>query len=471
MATTHIVPIHAGNRSVAKALRDVTDYMENPQKTEGGELVSSFECAPETADSEFALAKSRYLAFTGRDQGRKNVVAYHARQSFKPGEITPAEANRIGCELAMRFTKGKHAFIVCTHTDRQHFHNHIVWNSTTLDYRSKWRDFFRSGRALRKCSDLLCAENGLSVITNPKPGRGKNYGEWLGDAKPLSFQDRLRSAIDTALAQKPDTFDDFIALIQASGIVAERRGKLMRFRLPEQKQSTRLDTLRGDYTEEAIRERIAGRRIVSAPAGKAPARGAEKRPGLLIDIEMKMREGKGEGYARWAKIHNLKQMAKTLIYLQENGLDDYAVLKEKAAAATERFNDMSSRLKELDSTLTANAALQKQIATYSKTRQTYVEYRKAGYSKKFKELHEADILLHQAAKQAFDELGYGKDKKLPTVASLRTEYAPLLEEKKKIYSEYRSARDEMRELLVAKSNVDALLNNSGGHVGRETTRE
>jgi len=479
MATTRIIPIHVGRgRSVAKALKETADYVENPLKTEGGELVSSFECAPETADSEFALAKSRYYALTGRSQGKKDVIAYHARQSFMPGEITAEDANRIGYELAMRFTKGKHAFIVCTHIDRKHIHNHILWNSTGLDCKHKWRNFFRSGRALRKCSDLLCAENGLSVVTNPKRGHGKNYGEWLGDNKPPSFQDRLRTAIDVALEQKPATFEDFLTLMRAAGYTINTSRKHITFLapvvngLPEQKQPTRLDTLRGDYTEEAIHERIAGRLIVSAPAGKARTRVKENTsaPRLLIDIETKMREGKGEGYARWAKVHNLKMMAKTLIYLQEKGLDDYAVLKEKASAATAMFNELSDKTKALDAAMTANAALQKQIVTYSKTRQTYVEYRKSGYAKSFKELHEADILLHQAAKKAFDELGYGKGKKLPTVATLRAEYAATLNEKKKLYSEYRAARDKMRELLVAKSNVDRLLNVTDGDAGRENKR-
>jgi hypothetical protein len=467
MATTRITPIHATGRSVAKALRDVASYMENPLKTEGGELISSFECAPETADAEFLLAKNRYRALTGRSQ-KNDVIAYHARQSFKPGEIAPEEANRLGCELAARFTKGRNAFIVCTHTDRAHIHNHIVWNSTTLDCRKKWRDFFRSGRALRRASDLICAENGLSVIENPKPGHGKHYGEWLGGAKPPTFQERIRRAIDEALAQAPPAFEDFLALIRAAGITAERRGQLMRFKLPGQKQFTRLDTLGGDYSEEAIRERIEGRRIVSAPAGKVIAPGAERTPRLLIDIQAKMREGKGPGYERWAKLHNLKQMAKTLIYLQERGLDDYALLKEKTAAAAEKFNGLSDRIKDLDARLAANAALQKHIAAYAKTRQAYVGYRKAGYSKAFRATHEADILLHQTAKKAFDELGI---KKLPTVASLRAEYAPLLEEKKRAYAGFRAARDEMRELLTAKSNVGRLLNITEERPAREPERE
>ncbi|MDR2088531.1 MAG: relaxase/mobilization nuclease domain-containing protein [Clostridiales Family XIII bacterium] len=472
MATTAIFPIHAGNgRSVARALKDVADYMANPFKTEDGERISSFECSPETLEAEFLLSKSRYRSLTGRRQD-SDVIAYHARQSFKPGEITAEEANRLGYELAARFTKNRHAFAVYTHTDRAHIHNHLVWNSTRLDCKKKFRNFKGSTFALRRCSDLICAENGLSVVRNPKPSPGRDYARHMfGDNKPPSYRDRLRAAIDAALDRKPATFEDFLALLSAENIQSGRRGKLLRLWLPGRKQPTRIDALKGDYTEEAVRERIAGLRIVSAPAGKVSGKPYAERPTLLIDIEIKMREGKGEGYARWAKIHNLKQMAKTLIYLQENGLDDYAALKEKAAAASARFNSLSDKIKELDAKLDANATLQKHIVTYSKTRQIYVEYRKAGYSKAFRAAHEADILLHQTAKKAFDELGYGKGKKLPTVAILRAEYAPALEEKKKAYAEYRGARDEMRELLTAKTNVDRLLNITDDRRERETQRE
>jgi hypothetical protein len=296
--------VHAGKRSVAKALRDVADYMGNPLKTENGERISAYECAPETLEAEFLLAKRQYLALTGRTQKEKDVIAYHLRQSFKPGEITPEEANRIGYELAMRFTKGRHAFAVYTHTDRAHIHNHILWNSTALDCRQKFRNFFRSGRAVRRLSDLICAENGLSVIMNPKPGRGMHYGQWLGDARQPSYKDRLRAAIDAALEQKPATFEDFLALLRAENIESERRGTKLRLWLPDQKKPTRFDTLQGDYTEEAIRERIAGRRVVSTPAGKGFAPSAVNHPSLLIDIEAKMREGKGVAYQQWAKVHN-----------------------------------------------------------------------------------------------------------------------------------------------------------------------
>ncbi|GHU52484.1 hypothetical protein AGMMS49975_08370 [Clostridia bacterium] len=187
-------------------------------------------------------------------------------------------------------------------------------------------ELFHSAFALRRISDLICIENGLSVIEKPKPSPGKDYAKYMfGENRPPSFHERLRRAIDEELSQSPNTFEEFIDIIRSMGITAERRGKHMRFKLPDQQRPTRLETLSGDYTEDAIRERIALRRIVTSPAGKAPVTiniVVSETPSLLIDIERKMREGKGVGYERWAKGQNLKSMAKTLIYLQERGLDN-----------------------------------------------------------------------------------------------------------------------------------------------------
>ena len=305
------------------------------------------------------------------------------------------------------------------------------------------------------------------MIENPSPGRGKHYGEWLGDKRLVSYQGRLRAAIDTALAQEPASFDDFLSYMRGSGYTVNANRKHITFLLPGQKQATRMDTLRGEHTEAAVRERIGDRRALASSSRETAITEAGPRPSLLIDIEAILRQGKGEGYARWAKVFNLKQAAQTLIYLQEHGLDSYDALKEKTAAVKTRFGTLSDRVKELEAGLKANAELQKHIVTYSKTRDTYTAYRKAGYSKKFRDTHEADILLHQTAKRAFDALGYGKDKKIPSVASLRAAYAAALEEKKKAYAGYREAKAEMRDLLLARENVERLLNIPDGARERE----
>ena len=458
MATTRLMPLHAGaGRSVSTAIADIIDYVENPQKTDFGKFIYGYACDTRTADAEYVLSKRQYFNLTGRSRGADDVIAYHVRQSFKPGEVTPEEANRIGQELAMKLTKGNHAFIVCTHVDKHHVHNHVIVNSTALDCTRKFRNFWGSTWAVRRINDRLCLEHGLSIVEDPKPSRG-HYGKWLGeDNRPLPFAEQIRRAIDAALKQKPADFEDFLRKLEAGGVTVIREGKHLKFLVPGQKKVTRCDTLKGDYTEQAIRERIAGVRVVQPRAAYTQPRKAIPKVGLLIDIEAAMRSGKGAGYTQWAKVFNLKQLAQAVAYLKEHGDLNYEELRERVSSVTTRFNDLSTQIKTLEAAMSANGELQKQIVNYSKTRQVYMDYRKAGYSKKFRVEHEGDILIHQAAKQAFDALGYGRDKRLPTVKALREEYAGLLDEKRKAYAEYKRTREEMRELQNVKANVDYLL--------------
>ena len=454
IATTRIESLHAGKkRTVGKAIRDIIDYVENPQKTDGGRLISSFQCDSRIADAQFLFDKRQYLTKTGRQRGADDVIAYSIRQSFVPGEITPEEANRLGCELARRFTKGNHAYIVCTHIDRHHIHNHIIWNSTSLDHTRKFRDFLGSGRAVRKLSDTICIENGYSIVEHPK-GRGKSYDKWLGD-KPPCHRDRFRAAIDTALAQKPADLDGLLKLLAGAGIEVSPRGKSVRLRAPGRNDlSGWMGTAWGRSMRLSPCWMFSPESVPMSPARKISIRAAPPKVNLLVDIQAKLRAGKGAGYARWASVFNLKQMAQTLNYLTEHGLLDYADLKAKAAGASARYHDLSENIKGAEQRMAEIAVMKTHIINYAKTRDVYVAYRKAGYSKKFKAEHESDILLHQAAKKFFDESGL---KKLPTVKSLQTEYAALLAEKKSAYAEYRKARDEMKELLTVKANVDRLM--------------
>ena len=427
------MPLHVGKgRDVSTAIADIIDYVENPRKTDFGKFIYGYECDTRIADAEFLLSKRQYLNLTGRDRGADDVIAYHLRQAFKPGEVTPEEANQIGRELALKLTKGNHAFVVCTHVDKHHVHNHIIINSTALDCTRKFRNFWGSTWAIRRMNDKLCLEHGLSIVENPKPSRD-HYGTWLGNTKQPSFQEQLRRAIDAALEERPKDFEDFLKKLEAAGIEVNRERKNLRLRGPGQKNYTRCNTLKGDYTEQAIQERIEGTRTAK------PRRTFSQKPvpkaGLLVDIEAAVRAGKGPGYERWAKVFNLKQLSQAVIYLKEHGDMSYEDLLEKAAAATISFNALSAKIKELESQMTANGELQKQIVNYAKTRAVYVEYRKAGYSKKFRAEHEADILLHQAAKKYFDSIGITK---LPSVKSLREEYAGLLEQKRKAYGKSRN---------------------------------
>lgn len=247
MATTRLIAMHQNKgKTIAACLSDRTDYATNPEKTNEGELVSSYECDPRTVQGEFMLSKRLYSEVTGRTQ-KSNVIAYQIRQAFKPNEITPDLANQIGYELGMRFTKGNHAFIVATHIDKSHIHNHIIFNSTSLDGTKKFRDFLGSGKALAKISDIICIENNLSIIENPKRSKG-HYGKWLGDNKPLNYSDKLRITIDDALAKKPNTLEEFLELMAVSGYQI-KRGKHISFKSTEQKKFIRMRSLGEEYSE------------------------------------------------------------------------------------------------------------------------------------------------------------------------------------------------------------------------------
>ncbi len=464
MATTRIMSLHTGKgRTVAKAINDIIDYVENPDKTDGGRLISSYQCDSRIADAEFLFAKRQYLARTGRKRGADDVIAYTIRQSFVPGEITPEEANRLGYELARRFTKGKHAFIVCTHVDKAHIHNHIIWNSTTLDHSRKFRDFLGSGRAVRRLNDTICVQNGYSIVANPKR-RGKSYNKWLG-SKPPCHRDQLRMAIDAALAQKPADLDALFQLLRDAGIEVSPRGKSIRLKAPGRKNFVRLDedSMGAGYSTPSLLAVLTGEKQ-HTPRSKNIHRADLPKVNLLVDIQAKLQAGKGAGYARWASVFNLKQMAQTLNYLTEHGLLDYADLAAKADEATGRYHELSARIKAAEQRMAEIAVLKTHIINYAKTREVYVAYRKAGYSKKFKAEHESDILLHQAAKKFFDESGL---KKLPTVRSLQAEYAALLAEKKAAYADFRRAREDMKELLTVRANVQKLM----GYEAQEQEKE
>ena len=466
MATTTLLQRHAGEgETIAEAIRDCLDYGKDPEKTESGKYISAYECDPATVADEFLLAKASYAAMTGREQKKENnVLCYQIRQSFYPGEITPKEANRIGYELAMRWTKGRHAFIVTTHTDKQHIHCHIYYNSTTLDYTRKFRNFWGSSFALRRLSDRLCLENGLSIVENPKPrskGKFRNYGEWqAGQKKPLTYQDRLRAAIDTALAKKPADFPAFLSLMEQAGYEVKQRRGAISFRAPGQERFTRLrsDTLGEGYSETDIRAALSGSR-------QRPGQPRQK-INLAIDIQSRL-QGKGPSYERWAKVFNLKQMAAALAYLQDNGLTDYEQLEQKATAATEHFHKLSDQIKSTEAALHTNMELKAATVQYAKTRPVFEKYKASKYSKKFLAEHEADIELYRAACADFKAILGGA--KLPKMDTLKEEDRKLSEQKKKLYAEYRKTKADMQEVTTIKANIDYLLGYS--EPGRKKEQE
>jgi hypothetical protein len=470
MATTCLIPLHVNKgKTIAQTLADRTDYAENPGKTKQGELVMGYACDPHVADAQFLLAKKEYEYLTGRNQGKHDVLAYHLRQSFKPGEITPEEALEVGDELAARFTKGKHAYIVAVHTDRHHIHLHVIFNSTTLDCRRKFKNFWGSSFAVRRLSDLICAEHGLSVIENPKTSKGRNYGEWLGDSKPLSWSEQIKRKVDEILPNC-STFEDFIAALKSSGCTVNDSKKYVSVTLPGQGRPIRLKSLGDDYAEAALRERLAGRRIIKSgsDSGTHTYQPGSVHVSLLIDIQAKIREGKGAGYEQWAKVFNLRAAAKTLVWLQEQGIDSYDDLKKKAAAASGGFAALTKKIRDAETRMNEVSELQKYIGQYGKTREVYAAYKKSGWSQKYYDEHTADILLHRAANSYFDKLGL---KKLPSINQLKQEWATLAAEKKSLYSGYREAKETSRSLTVALGNANHILGITSDTQSRDASHD
>ena len=423
----------------------------NPAKTEQGKLVSTFQCAAETVDAEWALAHRQYRDRTQRkpDHG---VVAYQVRQSFAPGEVTPEEANQIGVEFAHRFLKDKYSFIVATHVDCDHIHNHILWNAVSLNGDRKFRDFYLSGQAVAQLSNQICVEHQLSVITNPQR-RGLNYGSWLGILKPKSQRDLLRAAIEAALQEKIKTFDELLVRLEQDGWEV-KQGKRISIRHKDFTRFARLDSLGDGYDKDSLRAIIAGKQNLPQTK-KRPCIVHDQRIGLLIDIRAAIDSGKGPGFEYWAKKENLKRAAKSVRMLEARGAlnrrDMASIISDAEQSVTvtlEQCHDIEAQIQSL-------RALRQHIFDYSRTRKVAEAYRASGYSKRFAAEHKDELRCYREAKKAFDLLG---QKQLPKIAELQSQEHALIAEKQRRYVAYRRAKAESKQLQEAQANVESILN-------------
>ena len=456
MAATKLIAMHQNKgKSIARCLKDRTDYAKNKDKTNGGELVSSYECNPQTVDSEFALSKSEYLKNSGRVI-KGDIIAYQIRQSFKPGEITPEEANRIGYETAMRWTKGNHAFIVATHTDREHIHNHIIYNSTDLSCQRKFRDFFFCGIALQRVSDLVCLENGLSVITPRKPSERDRRTEY---PKRIKYRDLIKEDINTCMSKYPKDMENLFQLLEEMGYEI-KRGKRAGLKGSEQKTFIRFKTLGEGYREEDLEKVFDGKAKFGQDSEAKDKKDLANKPvnqepklDMLLDIQKIIEKNKGPGYEKWAKVHNVKMMAQTLLFLEQHDMRDYDKLSEKASEASKKFGEISEKHKRIEARLDEIKSLKKHMINYNDTKDIYVAYRNKAYSWKFFEEHRDAILLHKAAKEFFDKI----DGPIPKMKELNAEFNELLKEKKQTYAEYKQARQDLKDYQTAKYNVDQFL--------------
>ena len=433
MAVTKIKPVKS---TLSKAL----DYIENPDKTDGKMLISSFGCSYETADIEFGYTLSQAL-----DKGSN--LAFHLIQSFAPGEVDYEKAHEIGKQLADAVTKGQHEYVVTTHIDKGHIHNHIIFCAVNFVDHHKYNSNIRSYYGIRNMSDKLCRENGLSVVVPGKGSKGKSYAEYQAEKTGTSWKGKLKIAVD-ALIPQVSSFEELLQRLQAAGYEI-KPGKYVSCRAPGQERFTRLKTLGADYTEEAIRERIAGRR---AKAAKAPRE--QRGVSLLIDIENSIKAAQSKGYEQWAKIHNLKQAAKTMNFLTEHKIEQYADLVSRIEEMAAESGQAADALKDAEKRLADMAVLIKNVSTYQKTKPVYDAYRKARNREKYRAGQEQAIILHEAAARSLKAAGIAK---LPNLAALQSEYEALQAQKEALYADYGKLKKKVREYDIIKQNIDSIL--------------
>ncbi len=432
MAVTKTHPIKS-------TLKAAIDYILNPEKTDGKLLASSFGCGLETADIEFAWTRE-----VAGDKGTH--LGRHLIQSFAVGETTPEEAHKIGMELAQAVLGGKYEFVLTTHVDKNHLHNHLIFNAVSFTDYKKYHSNKQSYHYIRRTSDRLCKEHGLSVVV-PGKDKGKSYAEYTAEKQGTSYKAKLKIAIDALIPQVKD-FEELIKRLQEMGYEI-KTGKYISCRAPGQERFTRLKTLGAAYSEEAIKERIKGVYI----AKTKPLR-EDKGIRLVVDIENSIKAGQSAGYERWAKIHNLKQAAKTMNFLTENKIERYSDLESKIADILAAHDAAAKAVKEVEQRMSDLSLLMKHTTTYRQIKPIYEEYKKSPDKEKYLRGHESQIILFEAAAKALKEM---QIKKLPNLAALRKEYDSLNDKKATLYEDYRKAKKQMQEYGVIKKNVDSIL--------------
>ena len=424
---------------IKSTLKAAIDYICNPVKTDGKLLVSSYGCTAETADIEFEWTR-RHSIDKGTNLGR------HLIQAFEPGKVTPEEAHEIGVQLAKEILGGKYEFVLTTHIDKDHVHNHLIFNAVSFTDHKHYHSNKRSYHYIRRTSDRICKEHGLSVII-PGQDKGKSYIEHTATQAGTSYKAKLKAAIDRLIPASTD-FEDLLLRLQREGYEI-KRGKYISCRASDQERFTRMKTLGVDYTEEAITARIAGR--------SRPSRQPKQRDGkisLLIDIQNSIKAQQSAGFAHWAKLNNLKQAARTMNFLTEHGITSYGELESRLAALTERRDTAHTSIKEIEARTAELSLVMKHAATYRQLKPMYDRYRQSRDKEKFLRGHESEIILFEAAAR---ELKRMEAVPLPSTESMKKELTELTAKKDALLAEYRTARSEAQEYETIRQNVDALL--------------
>ena len=452
MAAARIMSIHINKGKTARqCIGERLDYIMNPKKTDGGILVSTYACSPETAADEFMLFRQEYQANTGRTQ-ENEVIGYHVRQAFKPEEITPEVANEIGNELASRMTDDQFAYVVATHIDKHHIHNHIILCSTDLEGQHKYRDVKQSAKDLAEISDSLCREHGLSVIQNPQD-KTVTYDKWQGNQRKLTHRDELRMIIDAALRMQPDGFDALMRLLEDAGCRI-KRGAQISIKPPEGKRYIRLDTLGSEYDETSLCRTLAHDHvhIPKIPRGDY----SENQVKRLIDIEAKLRAGKGKGYQVWAERNNIDANAQMVIFLKEHHIGSLEELNEQIQTLTNQQKELKAALREKQNRMKEINRQRQTIRDYSRTKEVYTQYLESDWSVKFYQEHRQEIEDHKNAQAVYSS----HDGNMPTLKELTAEYDRLKEQKESDQAVLNELKPKLSDLKHIRYNYDVLERDS-----------
>ena len=419
-------------------------YILNPEKTDEKLLVSSYGCASETAAREFEWTR-KIAEQKGMNPVR--IIARHVIQSFEIGEVTPELAHEIGKQFADEILGGKYEYVLTTHIDKDHVHNHLIFNAVDfVDYHA-YKSYKRIYYDMREVSDRLCKENGLSVIP-PSQNKGMGYKEYTEAKRGTSWKQKLKQTIDRLVITAKD-YDDFLRLMQEAGYEI-KTGKYISFRAEGQERFTRSKTIGENYTEERIKERIAGRTPRRSQRQATP-----KGISLIGDIQERIRLIDSKGYEHKAKLTILKEAARTLNYLTENNLLQYADLEKKVEDVHSSYDRTGKELKDVEARLREVQPLIKNISNYQRLKPVYDAFQKAKDKPSFKAKHEAELVIFEAARSTL--LAMQGDEKLPSLKTLQAEQQRLLEEQQRLYDERAKLKKETRMIDTLKANVDDFL--------------
>ena len=425
-------------------------YILNPEKTDEKLLVSSYGCASETAAREFEWTRKKAEQ---KGMNPVRIIARHVIQSFEIGEVTPELAHEIGKQFADEILGGKYEYVLTTHIDKDHVHNHLIFNAVDfVDYHA-YKSYKRIYYDMREVSDRLCKENGLSVIP-PSQNKGMGYKEYTEAKRGTSWKQKLKQTIDRLVITAKD-YDDFLRLMQEAGYEI-KTGKYISFRAEGQERFTRSKTIGENYTEERIKERIAGRTPRRSRKQTAP-----KGISLIGDIQERIRLIDSKGYEYKAKLTILKEAARTLNYLTENNLLQYADLERKVEDVHSSYDRTGKELKGVEARLREVQPLIKNISNYQRLKPVYDAFQKAKDKPGFKAKHEAELVIFEAARSTL--LAMQGDEKLPSLKTLQAEQAQLFEEQERQYAERNRLKKEVKQIETIKSNVDTFLSPSADH--------